>query len=81
MSTSSYHYETITARCTSPGVVTLTHGRLDRASGRLVFTHLADVMGDMEGALDAAEVLSLGSSVLLSRCQEERTAYLAPAGG
>lgn len=74
MATSPPFHETITLRSYGDGVCAVTHGRLDPSSRRMVFDHVADLVGDARDRLDAATVLLHGAEIY-----RERTSRLRPS--
>ncbi len=83
MVTSSYRYETITCRETTPGQVEATHARLDPSSGRMVFSHLATLIGSLSSPLEAADTLAYAAQIHSARIgqDEQVRAHGAPTGG
>lgn len=79
----SYRYETITCRETTPGTIEATHARLDPSSGRMVFTHLATLIGSLAGDLEAADTLAYAAQIHSARIGQDRAVERAttPTGG
>lgn len=82
MTASNYRYESISVRQDPRGGIQATHARLDQGSNRMVFSHLAYLVGDMTAPLDVADALAYAAQIHSARVAEEhRHARQAPAGG
>lgn len=80
---STYRSESITLRQASPSLpVEAIYVRFDPHSGRMVFEHLAHLVGSLESQEEAADLLSYAAGIHSARVYEaRRQAGVTPAGG
>lgn len=64
------HYVGITARGRGGDTVEVTLARLDPSSNRMVFEHLATLLGDLTRPQDAAQVLAIAAGEYLAQVTE-----------
>lgn len=74
----TYRFEGLTLRQSVPGIVEATWARLDRASNRMIFTHLADLVGDLDREVEVTELMGLAAAIHATRVREMAEAYFSP---